>query len=88
MKRLLLLSAFAVGILPLTPGHAIAAEGLAKPVLTVTVAHPVTAKIAASISANGSITAWQEASIGAEVGGYGWQRSRSTLVTKSNAVKC
>lgn len=41
----------------------------AKPALTVTVISPVFRDLPASIHANGSIQPWQEASIGAEVGG-------------------
>lgn len=40
-----------------------------KPTLTVTVVQPQSASLAQKLSANGSLAAWQEASIGAESGG-------------------
>ena len=46
-----------------------AASGPAKAALTVTVAQPQQATLALRISANGSIAAWQEASIGTEANG-------------------
>jgi len=46
-----------------------AASAPAKAALTVTVAQPQTATLARSISANGNIAAWQEASIGTEANG-------------------
>ena len=49
------------------PAHA--AESAAKPALTITVTQPQATSIAASFSANGNIVAWQDAVIGAEVGG-------------------
>lgn len=51
----------------LPPAHA--AENAPKPALTITVTRAETSSIAASFSANGNIMAWQEALIGAEVGG-------------------
>lgn len=41
----------------------------ARPALTVTTARPASAQLPIRISANGSIAAWQEASVGAEVNG-------------------
>ena len=52
-----------------TPAPAHAAENAAKPALTITVTHPESTSIASSFAANGNIVAWQEALIGAEVGG-------------------
>jgi RND family efflux transporter MFP subunit len=49
------------------PAHA--TENTAKPALTITVTHPESTSIASSFGANGNIVAWQEALIGAEVGG-------------------
>jgi RND family efflux transporter MFP subunit len=46
-----------------------AASSAAKAALTVTVAQPQSATLALRISANGSIAAWQEASIGTEANG-------------------
>lgn len=42
---------------------------VAKPAMTVTVAPPQNQQLAQRISANGSVAAWQEASVGAEIGG-------------------
>lgn len=42
----------------------------AKPALTVTVASPQKAKLSLTVPANGSLFAWQEASIGAEANGW------------------
>ena len=41
----------------------------ARPALTVTAAKPTSAQLSLRVSANGSIAAWQEASVGAEVNG-------------------
>ncbi len=41
----------------------------AKPALTVTVARPLLGRLSTQLSANGSIAAWQEASVGSEVQG-------------------
>ena len=46
-----------------------AASAPAKPALTVTVAQPQQATLARSLTANGNIAAWQEASIGTEANG-------------------
>jgi HlyD family secretion protein len=46
-----------------------AAEASPKPSLTVTVAKPVRSNLPIRLQANGNITAWQEASVGAEVNG-------------------
>ena len=46
-----------------------AASASAKPALTVTVAQPQQATLSRSITANGNIAAWQEASIGTEANG-------------------
>jgi RND family efflux transporter MFP subunit len=45
-----------------------AANG-AKPSMTVTVENPTTANVGLLLDANGNVTAWQEASVGAEVSG-------------------
>lgn len=50
------------------PGKA--AAGAAKPALTVTVVSPTTATWPQAVAANGSIFAWQEASVGAEAAGW------------------
>lgn len=47
-----------------------AVPAAAPPVLTVTTTGPVRTDIARSVSAAGTVHAWQEVSIGAEVGGY------------------
>ncbi len=46
-----------------------AQPGVARPALTVTVTRPQLANLPATIRANGNIAAWQEASVGAQVGG-------------------
>ena len=40
-----------------------------KPAMTVTVAQPQSQQLSQRLSANGSVAAWQEASVGAEIGG-------------------
>lgn len=59
-------------------------ETSAKPSLTVTTTSPILSKIESTIMANGSISAWQEASIGAEVGGL---RLAEVLVNVGDLVK-
>lgn len=49
------------------PGSSAAAE--AKPSMTVSVARPTSESLAVGLQANGNVSAWQEASIGAELGG-------------------
>lgn len=62
-----------------------AAGGAAsKPVLTVTVARPETAQWPQTLSANGSVAAWQEASVGAEAAGL---RISNLLVNVGDVVK-
>lgn len=46
-----------------------AQPSVARPALTVTVTRPQLASLPATIRANGNIAAWQEASVGAQVGG-------------------
>ncbi|QTD45196.1 efflux RND transporter periplasmic adaptor subunit [Ottowia testudinis] len=46
-----------------------AAASAPRPALTVTVAHPERQNLTREITANGNIAAWQEASVGADVGG-------------------
>ena len=41
----------------------------AKPAMTVTVAQPQNQQLSQRLSANGTVAAWQEASVGAEIGG-------------------
>ena len=84
MKRIVLMSIIATSVLLPLPLPGSAAVATAKPGLTVTVIHPVAAKIDSSLSANGSITAWQEASIGTEVGGL---RMAEVLVNVGDRVK-
>lgn len=47
-----------------------AAAAAAKPALTVTVTQPQKVDIASTVNANGSIAAWQEASVGSEANGW------------------
>ena len=47
-----------------------AASAPPKPALTVTVAQPQSARLMQTVRANGSVAAWQEASVGAEANGW------------------
>lgn len=47
----------------------VAPAGTAKPAMTVTLARPSAEKLALGLQANGNVSAWQEASVGAELGG-------------------
>ncbi|MEK8046188.1 efflux RND transporter periplasmic adaptor subunit [Ideonella margarita] len=77
--RLLSLTLGAAGVLALmllaeasdaqTPAPANGASTPAKAALTVSVVQPASTQVPAVLSANGNITAWQEALIGAEVNG-------------------
>ena len=42
---------------------------VAKPAMTVTVAQPQSQQLSERLSANGTVAAWQEAAVGAEIGG-------------------
>jgi RND family efflux transporter MFP subunit len=77
-------SAPAAGVAPAaaTPGAAPAAAG--KPALTVAVVSPQREVLSSVIAANGSIQAWEEASIGAE--GSGW-RLADVRVQVGDAVR-
>jgi RND family efflux transporter MFP subunit len=55
-----------------------------KPVLTVTVAEPQRETLAIALQANGNVSAWQEASVGAEVNGL---RLAAVNVNVGDAVK-
>jgi HlyD family secretion protein len=55
-----------------------------KPALTVTVVQPQAAQIAQTINANGSLHAWQEASVGAEANGW---RLAEVRVNVGDAVR-
>ncbi len=60
------------------------AASAAKPVLSVTTVSPERASLALSLAANGNLAAWQEAVIGAEVGG---QRLEEVLVNVGDRVR-
>jgi RND family efflux transporter MFP subunit len=51
----------------------------AKPALTVSTVRPVLGRLPVQLSANGNITAWQEASIGAEANGLRLQELRAAI---------
>jgi RND family efflux transporter MFP subunit len=83
MKNLLLnpASALALGVLAacaaatllVSPGSAAADDkkaGPAKPALTVSAVRPAAAQLPIKLAANGNVTAWQEAIIGSETGGF------------------
>ncbi|WP_066265468.1 efflux RND transporter periplasmic adaptor subunit [Hydrogenophaga palleronii] len=61
-----------------------AAEAAPRPALTVTVAKPVRSALPIRLQANGNITAWQEASVGAEVNGL---RMASVNVNVGDVVR-
>jgi RND family efflux transporter MFP subunit len=61
-----------------------ASQGAPRAGLTVTVTHPEVTQIAAVITANGSVAAWQEALIGAQVGGL---RMAEVLVNVGDIVQ-
>jgi RND family efflux transporter MFP subunit len=66
------LAAGAVAVAPLVPRSRAAPDQKAdapKPALTVTTAQPQAARLPIKLSANGNVTAWQEASIGSESNG-------------------
>ena len=67
------LAAVAAATLIASP-HSAAADdkkaGAAKPALTVTTVRPSPAKLPIKLAANGNVTAWQEAIIGSETGGF------------------
>lgn len=84
MKRIFV-SAIAIGSIIAGLVHqSHANETSAKPSLTVTTTSPILSKIESTIMANGSISAWQEASIGTEVGGL---RLAEVLVNVGDLVK-
>ncbi len=59
-------------------------KGAPRPALTVTVTRPESAQWPLTLSANGSVTAWQEASVGAEAAGL---RISNLLVNVGDVVK-
>ena len=61
-----------------------AAASAPKPVMTVTVAEPQRETLAIALQANGNVSAWQEASVGAEVSGL---RLATVNVNVGDAVK-
>jgi RND family efflux transporter MFP subunit len=67
------LAAVAAATLIASPGSAAADDkkaDAAKPALTVTTVRPSPAKLPIKLAANGNVTAWQEAIIGSETGGF------------------
>jgi HlyD family secretion protein len=60
------------------------AKTTAKPALTVNLTSPVTTEWPYTLSANGNVSAWQEASVGADVGGL---RLAEVLVGVGDSVK-
>lgn len=60
------------------------AAATARPTLTVTVARPETSELNVTLSANGNVAAWQEASIGSEANGL---RLAEVRVNVGDAVK-
>jgi HlyD family secretion protein len=66
------------------PAAKAAAASEPKPVMTVTVAEPQRETLAIALQANGNVSAWQEASVGAEVNGL---RLATVNVNVGDAVK-
>jgi RND family efflux transporter MFP subunit len=66
------------------PAASAAAAMEPKPVMTVTVAEPQRETLAIALQANGNVSAWQEASVGAEVSGL---RLATVNVNVGDAVK-
>ncbi len=66
------------------PAASAAAASEPKPVMTVTIAEPQRETLAIALQANGNVSAWQEASVGAEVNGL---RLASVNVNVGDAVK-
>ncbi len=79
LSGLLSLASFAT-----LPHLALASQDASRAGLTVTVTRPEVAQIAAVITANGSVAAWQEALIGAQVGGL---RMAEVLVNVGDVVQ-
>jgi multidrug efflux pump subunit AcrA (membrane-fusion protein) len=78
---------FAVFYLVGSPFQAFAQAMLPKaseprPAMTVTVTRAQTQNLSQRISANGTVAAWQEASIGAEIGGLRLTEVRVNVATK------
>ena len=61
-----------------------AAANAPRPAMTVTVARPSREQLSEGLQANGNVSAWQEASVGAELGGL---RLASVLVNVGDAVQ-
>ena len=75
-------TAFAVHGVPASPHRKPAP--VARPALTVSTETPVAAQLPVRMSANGTVAAWQEASIGAEVQGL---RLAEVLVNVGDRVR-
>ena len=84
MRHSLLMSVIAACVMLLSATLRSEPVSTAKPGLTITVTRPAASKIEATLTANGSITAWQDASIGTEVGGL---RMADVLVNVGDRVK-
>ncbi|MDX3904860.1 MAG: efflux RND transporter periplasmic adaptor subunit [Pigmentiphaga sp.] len=88
--RLLIASALtlalvaAISVVPVLRAASEDGAAAQRPALTVTIAQPQTQPMRVSLQANGNIMAWQEASIGAEIGGL---RLQEVLVNVGDAVK-
>lgn len=79
------LVAGAVGMLSSRSGAADQKKNAPKPALTVTTVQPAKADLPIRLSANGSITAWQEAIIGSEVNGLRLTEVRANVGDKVRA---
>jgi len=84
LNRVILSSLLSIASLISGPQLAWASQDAPRASLTVTVTRPEVTQIAAVITANGSIAAWQEALIGAQVGGL---RMAEVLVNVGDNVQ-
>ena len=83
-NTLVLSGLLSLASLATVPHLALASQDTPRAGLTVTVTRPVLAQISAVITANGSVAAWQEALIGAQVGGL---RMAEVLVNVGDIVQ-
>ena len=84
LNKLVLSGLLSLASVATVPPLAFASQDAPRAGLTVTVTNPVLAPISAVITANGSVAAWQEALIGAQVGGL---RMADVLVNVGDIVQ-
>ena len=84
LNRVVLSSLLSLASIAAWPQFALASQDAPRAGLTVTVTRPEVTQIAAVITANGSVAAWQEALVGAQVGGL---RMAEVLVNVGDIVQ-